>query len=383
MDVLLHDLRYALRQLRKTPLFSCVAIMTLAIGIGATTAIFSTINATLLSPLPFPRPDELVDVHTRLLDGRVTTGLLSAVEIEALRSSTSVVASIGGFSNQPFDATYLRDDGTPLDVLITGVIDGFFDTLGMPPARGRVFSHDDHKGAGRDAPTLAILSDRAWSNLFGRDPAVLGKTLRISEIRSGVTVVGIAPAALDLPAGTDIWINFRTNPNDVAHVFLTAVRLQPRATIDRLRAAGAVAMAGLARTIPSDVGREYVMRPLLTSLVGDLGPTLIIVFGATALLLVLACVNVTNLLLARGLARTREMTVRAALGASRGRVAGQLMTESMVLAAAGALAGLGLGWDGLGAHGPGPYPQARDCTHLQLRGGARRCRVRARLRDGR
>src|SRR6188474_3622923 len=105
----LHDVRNALRQLWTTPLFSGVAIMTLAIGIGATTAIFSTINATLLRPLPFPHPDQLVDVHTRLLDGRVTTGLLSVVEIEALRASKSVVGAIGGYSNQPFDATYLRD----------------------------------------------------------------------------------------------------------------------------------------------------------------------------------------------------------------------------------------------------------------------------------
>jgi putative ABC transport system permease protein len=129
MDVLVNDLRYALRQLRKAPLFSCVAIATLAIGIGATTAIFSTVNATLPRPLPFPRPEELVDVHTRLLDGRVTTGLLSAVEIEAVRGSTSVVNSVGAFSSQPFDATYLGGDGSPLEVLITGVGEGFFETL--------------------------------------------------------------------------------------------------------------------------------------------------------------------------------------------------------------------------------------------------------------
>jgi len=325
-------------------LFSGVAIMTLAIGIGATTAIFSTINATLLRPLPFAHPDQLVDVHTRLLDGRVTTGLLSVVEIEALRASKSVVAAIGGYSNQPFDATYLRDDGTPLEVLVTGVSEGFFDTLGMSPALGRTFTHEEHTVAGRDAPSLAIVSDHAWTNLFGRDPTVVGKVMRIAELRSGVTIAGVAPLMLDLPLGTDLWINFRTSPTDVAHVYLTALRLQPGTAIEQLRSAGAIAMAGLARTIPSDVGREYVMQPLLTSLVGDLRPTLIIVFGATALLLVLACVNVTNLLLARGLARTREIAVRTALGASRGRVVRQLLIEAMVLASAGALGGLALGY---------------------------------------
>jgi len=344
VDTLSNDLRYALRQFRKAPLFAIVAIATIAIGIGATTAIFSTVNATLLRPLPFPRPEQLVDVHTRLIDGRVTTGLLSSVELEALRASSSVVVSAGASSNQPFDATYMREDGTPVQVLATGVTEGFFETLGLPLARGRLFTHAEYVVAGRDAPTFVILSDRAWSNLFGRDPSVISKTIRLAEIRALITIVGIAPPALDLPTGTDLWINIRSNPTDVAHGFLTVVRLQPGVTIDRLRGAGAAAMAGLARTTPSDIGREYVMRPLLTAIVGDLGPTLIIVFGATALLLVLACVNVTNLLLARGLARTREVTVRAALGASRGRVVRQLLTESLVLAAGGALVGLALGY---------------------------------------
>src|SRR5262245_15334487 len=275
MDALWNDLRYALRQLRKTPVFSGVAIATLAIGIGATTAIFSTINATLLRPLPFPQPDRLVDVHTRLIDGRVTTGLLSAVEIEALRALPSVVASVGGFSNQTFEATYLRDDGTPLELLATGVTEGFFDTLGMLPVRGRTFTHDEHKAIDGDAPMFGVLSDRAWSTLFGRDPSVVGKPIRIAEIRGAVTITGIAPAALDLPLGTDLWVNIRSSPTNVAHIFLTVARLQPDMTIDRLRGVAALAMAGLARTIPSDVGREYLMRPLLVSLVGDLRPTLI------------------------------------------------------------------------------------------------------------
>src|SRR5919197_389427 len=110
-------------------MFSCVAIATLAIGVGATTAIFSTVNATLLRPLPFPHPGTLVDVHTRLVDGRVTTGLLSVVEIEALKASESVVDSVGALSSQPFEATFTRDDGTPVDVLLNGVTDGFFDVL--------------------------------------------------------------------------------------------------------------------------------------------------------------------------------------------------------------------------------------------------------------
>ena len=343
MNALLADLHYALRQLRKAPMFSAVAIATLAIGIGATTAIFSTVNATLLRPLPFAQPDALVDVHTRLVDGRATTGLLSSVEIEALRALPSVAAAVGALTDQSFDATYLRDDGTPVEVLITGVSRGFFEVLGMSPALGRVFTGEEYTPSGRNAPFALVISDRAWTHFFGREPAVLGRTIRIAEFDNNtVTIVGVAPPALDLPLGTDFWFNIRIDPGAVAHNFRTIVRLPPGVTIERLRGAAAISMTGLARTVPSDSGREYVMKPLLSSLVGDLGPTLVIVFGATALLLVLACVNVTNLLLARGLVRTREITVRAALGASRGRVVRQLLTESVVLSTAGAVAGLGL-----------------------------------------
>ncbi|MCU1383186.1 MAG: hypothetical protein JWL71_1883 [Acidobacteria bacterium] len=340
MDAFLTDLQYACRQLRKAPLFSCVAIATLAIGIGASTAIFSTVNATLLRPLPFPHADQLVDVHTRLIDGRVTTGLLSSVEIGALNGLGSIVVGAAGLTNQPFEATFMRNDGTPAAVLLSGVTEGFFDVLGLPPSLGRSFTHADHVVGGRDAPFAVVVSDRAWAHLFGRDPGVVGRMIRIAELQATVTIAGVGPAALDLPTGTDFWFNLRTDPQGVAHNFQTVVRLRPGVTIETLRGAAAVAIDGLARTIPSDVGREYVVRSLLSSLVGDLGPTLLIAFGATVLLLALACVNVTNLMLARGMARTREITVRAALGASHARVVRQLLTESMVLATAGALAGL-------------------------------------------
>jgi len=340
VELFVNDLRYALRQLWKTPLFSAAAIITLAVGIGATTAIFSTVNATLLRPLPFPKPAELVDVHSRLVDGRVTTGLLSAVEIVALNRLKDSVAGAAGVSNQPFNATLLRDDGTPAEILVNGVGEGFFDVMGLPLVAGRGFTREEHLSAGQNAPLFAVLSDKAWTNLFRRDPSIVGKAIRVAEVPAAVTVTGIAPPSLDFPTGTDIWFNIRGNPEDVAHVFGTVVRLRPGITIDRVRSEAGVAMAGLAKLYPSDVGREYVMVPLLSALVGDLGPTLVIVLAATALLLLLASVNVTNLLLARGTARTREVTVRTALGASRGRIVRQLLTESMVLATLGALAGL-------------------------------------------
>ncbi len=207
MNALLADLHYALRQLRKAPMFSGVAIATLAIGIGATTAIFSTVNATLLRPLPFAQPDRLLDIRTRLVDGRVTTGMLSSVEIAALRALPSVAESVGAYSNQTFNATYVQDGGALVDVLITAVDRGFFNVFGMPPAIGRGFTGPEYSATDRDAPYALVVSDRAWTHFFGRDPGVVGRTIRIAEFGNNtMTIVGVAPPALDFPLGTDFWL---------------------------------------------------------------------------------------------------------------------------------------------------------------------------------
>jgi putative ABC transport system permease protein len=334
------DLRYVLRQLRKTPLFFCAAVATLAIGTGATTAIFSTVNATLLRPLPFPHPEQLVDVHTRSLTGYVTTGLLSGLEITALNDTPDLVAHAAGLSPKPLDATLMRDDGSPVAIVATGVTDGFFDVVGLPMTMGRPFTHDEHAPGNGATPPIVIASYRAWQTLLNGDPHIVGRTIRIAEVPTAVRVMGVASPLLDLPHKTDFWFNIRMGSRDVAHNYDTILRLRPGVTTDTLRSAAEIKMAGLARTEPSDVGRAYVIRSLVSYLVGDLATTLLIVLGATVLLLVLASVNVTNLLLARGTARAREMAVRSALGASRRRIIRQLLTESLTLATAGVVAGL-------------------------------------------
>jgi putative ABC transport system permease protein len=341
-ETAVQDIRYAVRSLRGAPTFTAVALITLALGIAATTAIFSTVNATLLRPLPYLRPAELVDVHTRLVDGRVTTGLVSAAEIATLASLSSHVDRVTGYFSRPFDSSLIRDDGTPVSVVLSGVGEGFFDVLGPPMTRGRSFSREEHIPAGRDAPFFLVISDAAWQRLFGRDPDIVGKTIRIAEIPVGISVIGVASPLVDLPHGVDFWFNGRIPPQDVAHVQNVIVRLKPGATIEQLLVVGNAAMKELAKTVPSADGREWTLRPLVTSLVGDLGPVLLIALGATGLLLALACVNVTNLLLARGVGRTREMALRSALGAGQQRIIRQLLTESMVLAAAGAVLGFAL-----------------------------------------
>jgi putative ABC transport system permease protein len=341
------DLRFAIRLMARAPGFAVAAVATLAIGIGASTAVFSTVNATLLRPLPFPDADRLVDVHTRALDGRMTTGLLSPLEIGALNDEPGVVAHAAGYLVQPQEITLNRPDGTPIAATATGVTEGFFDVFALPMVLGRAFTHSEHTPIrGNVLPSL-VISYQTWKTLFGGDPGIIGRRIQIAEGPGAVTVVGVAAAEVDLPTGTPFWFNVRAGPRDINHNYGTILRLRPGATIDALRAAAAVKMAALARVEPSDANRAYVMRSLVSYMVGDLRPLLLIVLGATLLLLVLAAANVTNLLLARGTARSREIAVRSALGAGRSRLIRQMLAESIALAAMGTIAGTALAFIGV------------------------------------
>jgi len=352
MDRLAQDLRYAIRKLSAAPTFTLAAVATLAIGIGATTAIFSTVNATLLRPLPFTHPDELIALRTRYPDGRVTTGLVAAAEIARILQSPGSVAQAVGYGSSGFDVTLLRDGAAPVHAIVDVAGEGFFDIFGLPMTLGSAFTHEQQtplpRGPGQPQgpPPVFVVSHHAWTTFFGSDPQIVGKTIRFAEF--GGTVIGVASRDVDLPRGVDFWINGRFDPQDVGHGLDGILRVKPGTTLPRLRSELAVVMEGLARDFPaSDAGREFVVEPLVSSIVGDLGPTLLIVFGATALLLLLACVNVTNLLLGRGAARAREVAVRSALGASHGRIVRQLLTESFVVTLVGAIVGLSFAYAGV------------------------------------
>ena len=333
MGTLFQDLRFALRNLRRTPAFPLTAIATLALGIGATTALFSTVNAVLLRPLPYPNPQDLYGLRTTLTDGRVTTGLLAGSELYRLNDpNLSIVRAVG---MQQLDATLLRDDGTPLRTRVYAVSEGFFELFGLPMTLGG-FTPEQFAANG---PPVVVISHGIWKDLFNSDPAIVGKPIRFAEFSTAIA--GVAPPAFDTPHGANFWINQRLNPQDVGHGLDGYMRLKPGTTIDQARSEMAAVMAGLARDFPDSArSRVYVVTPLVESIVGDLRPILLVVLSATGLLLILACVNVTNLLLARGAARAREMAVRVALGAGRGRIVRQLLTESVVLATAGATLGL-------------------------------------------
>jgi putative ABC transport system permease protein len=332
MSILVQDLRFALRTLRRTPAFPLAAVATLAIGIGATTAIFSTVNSALLNPLPYPDAGNLYSLRTALTDGRVTTGNLSPVELLRLNDPSLSIARAAGLV--PNDVTLLRTDGTPMKTTAHGVSEGFFELFGLPMTLG---------GSGtppsQNAPPTVVISYRMWQDLFGGDPAVVGKPVRFAEITT--SVAGVAPKDFDTPHGAHFWFQIPLDPKGVNHSFEGFIRLKPGTSIERARSEMAGVMASVARDFPESArARVYVARPLVESIVGDLGPILIVVLAATGVLLALACVNVTNLLLARGAARAREMAVRAALGAGRGRILRQLLTESMLLATAGAVLGV-------------------------------------------
>ena len=349
MGTLLQDLRFALRNLRRAPAFPLAAIATLALGIGATTAIFSTLNAVLLKPLPYPQPEDLYNIRTTLVDGRVTTGMLSNGELSRLNAPGLSIVRAAGM--QPTDLTLLHDDGTPQHVRVYGVTEGFFELFGLPMTLGG-FNHDHfvppappppNAPPGPGVPPLVVISHRVWKDLYHGDPAIVGKPIRFAE--AATSIAGVAPEDFDTPHGGDFWFAQRLGPDDINHFFDGFMRLKPGVKLERANGEMASIMTGLARDFPaSDFNRAYVTRPLVASVVGDLAPILLIVMSATGLLLLLACVNVTNLLLARGASRAREMAVRVSLGAGRGRIVRQLLTESALLATVGAVVGVALAY---------------------------------------
>ena len=345
MNTLLQDIRFAIRMLWHVPAFTLAAVSTLALGVGATTAIFSAANAALLRPLPYPNSQDLRTVRTMFTDGNVTSGRVAPVELTRLNDRSLPIERAA--VSAKFDVTLLLADNKPRAVIAHGVSDGFFELFGLPHTLGRGFVPEHYQANGSPA---VIISHRLWREVFSSDPAIVGKPLRLAQGNLSPTIVGVAARDLDVPQGNDIWFTMRLEPNSVAHSFDGYMRVRPGTSDEQLRSTLEVVAQALGRDYPGpETNRAFIVTPFVDAMVGDLKPTLIIVLAATGLLLLLACVNVTNLLLARGASRVREMAARAALGASRGRLVRQLLTESAVLAATGAIAGLVLAFLGVRA----------------------------------
>lgn len=342
MDTLRHDLVQALRSLRRRPTFAVLAVATLALGIGATSAIFSMVNGVLLRPLPFERPGELMLVHTRL-DG-VPGRELSQPEYWELRERARSFSGLAAFSNGTLTLT---GSGTPERFNTGYVTADAIPLLGVAPALGRTFAAEEDL-PGR--PAVVLLSDGLWRRRFGADPQVVGRALILDDMPT--TVIGVMPPGFQLPAhyvggGMEAWTLLRLDPaidrsERGWHWLSVVARLRPG--VDRAGAEREVAAitAGMLRQYPIEYDEAFTgsLIPAAEHLVGDIRPVLLVLLGAVALLLLIAASNVAALFLARAEERHREIAVRAALGARAGRIVRQLLTESATLAVAGGAAGL-------------------------------------------
>jgi putative ABC transport system permease protein len=357
MSDLWRDLRFAVRSLAKNPSFSLIAIVTLSLGIGATTSIFSVVNAVVIQPLPYPQADELVHVGTAMTDGRATGGGLSPFALVRLREQSSNYEDFAGAFR--FEVAIQDPAARPLKTEAYVVTEGFFDIFGAPMALGRGFTPEEHL-QNTDAGFL-VLSHRLWANAYGADPSIVGST--IAAGRGSYTIVGVAGPDFDYPAGADLWVAFAP-PEDITAVFLDGVaRLADGSSLQQGRTELAMLATRYAEESTSFRARTIVATDLKEWVVGDSSQTLLILLAAAVTLLLIACANVTTLLLSRGAARTREIALRAALGAGRWRLAQQLVTEALTLAAAGAVAALLLtvaSLQLLSRVGPGELPRLSE-----------------------
>jgi predicted permease len=332
----MREFKVALRRLIQQPWFAAAAIGTLALGVAAPTALFAVVDATLLRPLPYPRSQDIYTVRTTMTDGRFTIGLVATEEMSSLRRATDAI--VASALTQRLDGTILTD-AAPRQVTSFGVSEGFFELFGLPMAMGGGFTAEDYASS---FGSRVVLSQRAWRTMFGGDPHIIGNTIRFGG--GSALVIGVAPATFDVPREADLWFA-QHNSEGVGHAFDAYVRFKPGLTPAAIQGPLPRMWDGLAQKYPDqEKNRIFVMRPLLDTIVGDLGPILVIAFAATGLLLLLAMVNVANLLLARGTTRGREIAVRIALGARGWDLLRSLLAESSLIAIAATATGLPLAY---------------------------------------
>jgi len=329
VESLVQDLHYAARTLRHSPAFTACAVLTLALGIGANTAIFSVVNQVLLNPLPYPNPQELLAARQNE----------SLPNLKDMQRQTHSFASSGGINIEPVDFT---GNGEPVRVHAAWVDAGLLATLGVQPMLGRwISAEEDVKGGARNV----VLSYPFWRDFLGADPHVLGRGIRLSD--KTYTVIGVMPRNFTLPRElADVFISLwagypEAAPERGVHFMHTYWRLKPGVPLALAQAEIAQADHRLAEEFP-DTERERgtVLMPLHELLVGDVRPALLILFGAVGLVLLIACANFAMLLMARAVTRQRELMIRASLGARNTRLIRQRLTESTLLALVGGAAGL-------------------------------------------
>jgi predicted permease len=345
-EQLLQDVRYGFRLLRRSPLFALVAIFTLAIGIGANTAIFTVVHAVLLQPLPYPNSDRLAIIWSGL--GDELRAPASEYELLRLRERSRLFDQIGGIWVRN---SVVPGEGEPEQVKLGVVTDNFLSLLCPKPALGRLFTPQDVLADKQDS---MIISYGLWQRRFGGDPGIIGRALQVGD--GAVTVIGVLPEDFRLifpddssvPPNVDLYtpLGFATATPDGPSYLRTVGLLRPGANIAQAQSEFDGIAAQLRRTVPSFDDQKLSLHvvPLQDDDVRNVRRTLLLLFAGVAFVLLISCANVANLLLARSSYRLRETTVRLAIGAPRGRIIRQLLTESVVLGLTGGVAAIGIGW---------------------------------------
>ncbi len=344
MDSLLHDIRYAVRMLARAPGFTVVAVVALALGIGANTAIFTMLNAVLIERLPFKDPGRLVVLWEETARRPGRSNVVGPANYLRWKERATSFEEMSAFADA---RQVLTGSGEPEEVTAQLAVGPLFTVLGVRALAGRTFTDAE---LADDASNVTVLSHAFWQRRFGGDPNIVGRTIQLNGATT--TVIGVMPPDVRLlmksnslvGRTTDLWIPFplpaeARNPR--GRSISVIARLKPGLSIAQAQSEMSTIAAGLAAEFPAfDTGWSVRVVSLRDELSGDLKPALLVLAGAVAFVLLIACANVANLLLARGAARQREIAIRSALGAARGRVIRQLLTESLVLGIAGGIVGL-------------------------------------------
>ncbi|HET7584978.1 MAG TPA: ABC transporter permease [Gemmatimonadaceae bacterium] len=371
VDATLRDLRFGWRMLRRSPGFAAVAILTIGLGIGANTAIFSVVNGVVRKPLAYPQPDRLMFLTSQFPTMHYDKFWVSPPEYMEYREHTRAFSGMAAYTT---GALNVSERSSPEQVNTAFVTTNMFSVLGVSPERGRVFTEAEGLP---NADPVVVIGDELWRRAFGADPSIVGKQIQIQGVDQ--TVVGIMPPGFDLhDSKSQIWIPLTLDPanrsNRGNHFLRLVGRLAPGVTPQQAQSelklfltqwgswVGATTGAASVH-VPNDSTHPFVMMPLRDEVVGNVAKALWVLQGAVALVLLIACANVANLLLARAESRHQEFAVRTALGASRTRVLRQFMTEGIVLSTAGAVLGLIIAYWGLKAillADPGNIPRIED-----------------------